>query len=209
MKYYLLTKNWTYRGNFVLTFWCENRNGYTYFKKDAGLYEYEDAFSIAKGCNYNAFPLPQDVVDTLWTKVVYEPSYTPQDREAVINNCHTRSLLKINPFDLSEGERVDHRSFIVKGECDWLHTKFEEIETVKSDWWDITINEPSEPSDYGIYGSVEGKTYREARKKAFKVVDSDYCDCDFILTMGRFKIKRSYIEQLKTPIVPETWEVES
>lgn len=207
IKYYLLTKNWTYRDNFVLTFWGHNHSGYTYFKENAGLYSYEDAFNSARGCHWNAFPLLADVVDKLWTKVVYEPAYTPQEREVVINNCHTRSLLRIDPFDLSEGERVSHLSFIIKGECDWLHTKFEETKTVKSDWWDITIRYPEDCCEYGSQGTVKGKTYKEARKRAFKVIDDLYCDNDFVKTMKRFYIKRIYKTVLKTPIDPETWEL--
>ena len=206
MKYYLLSIKWTYRGDFALKWWGKNSSGYSIFKNNAGLYEKEKAFSISKGCHWSSFPIPQKVVDDLWTEVIYEPKYSPQEGKIVINNRHTRGLLRIDPFIMEDECRIDHTCFIIKSDCLWLNTFQEEYSIVKTDVWDIIIKEPVEPCEFSSMGEVKGKNYREARKNAFKEIDYIYSDMDFIKTMSRFKVVRQKKKVLVNPICPKSWE---
>ena len=207
MEYYLLSIKWTWRDDFVFTFWCPNSSGYTYFKHKAGLYEYSKAFSIAHGNHFEgAFPVPKEIVDELWTEVVYEREYHPQNGSVIINNSYTRSLLRIDPFWMHSGDRGCNRSsFDILYDCKWIRCGMENTELIRSDKWNILIKDPAEPSEFGSQGIVHGGNYREARKEAYKVVESMYGDGDFILTMNRFTVKRIIEERLVDKIHEHPW----
>jgi len=206
MKYYLFSVKWTYRGDFALKFWGRNSSGYSMLKDNIGLYDKKEAFTIASTGHGSAFPIPQEIVDKLWTKVVYEPQYSPQEGFIVISNSYTRGILKIDPFLLKDECRIDHTCFIIKDDCKWLHTHQETYKIIKTDSWDIIIKDPVEPCEFGSIGTVKGRTYKEARREAFKEVDSIYIDVDFIKTMNRFKVVRKSKKILTNPIEPKTWE---
>lgn len=207
MLYYLISIKWTYRNNFVFELWNPASNGYTYFKHKSGLYNKESAFKIAHGNHFEgAFPVPQNVVDQLWTQVMYEPTTHPQKSEIIINNSYTRNAMRIDPFWMHSGDRgVDRHSFELLEDCPWIKDNPEPTKRVKTNRWDITIREPEEPYEFGSQGTAIGKTYREARKDAFRIINDQYMNNDYLLTMSRFKIKRISEDILVNPIPEHPW----
>lgn len=207
MLYYLISIKRTYRNDFVFHLWQPESSGYTYFKHKSGLYEKEKAFSIAHGNHFEgAFPVPMNVVDQLWTQVNYEPHNHLQHGDIIINNSYTRNAMRINPFCMHSGDRGVHKdSFELLQDCPWLHDSPEPTESIKTNKWDITIREPEEPYEYGSVGTAVGENYLEARKEAFKIIDDQYMDNDFILTMKRFKISRISEDRLINQIPEHPW----
>ncbi len=210
MTYYLLSIKWTYRYDFPFTFWGPNGNGYTYFKETAGIYnsdeaaQYEDPYLKESG----AFPVPVKIIDKLWTPCIYDRQYNDSIRHMVINNAYTRNFMRIDPYNMHDGERAASRaSFDIQGPYEWINYPPEETKTIKTDTWDITIREPKDGCEYGSQGIANGKTYKEARKEAYKKVNDMYGDYDFLVTMKRFKIKRIYEKQLLHSLKIKTWEI--
>ena len=162
---------------------------------------------IAHGNHFEgAFPVPMNVIDQLWTQVNYEPQHHLQHGEVIINNSYTRNAMRIDPFWMHSGDRGVHRnSFELLEDCPWINDNPEPTERVKTNRWDITIREPIEPYEFGPVGTAVGENYREARKDAFKIIDDQYMDNDFILTMKRFRIKRISEDRLVNPIPDRPW----
>lgn len=210
-KYYIISIKWTYKKDFAFNFWGPNNLGYSRFKKDVGLYDYDKAFSIAGGCHFDGWPVPQSVVDSLWVKAVYEPRFSSRDCHIVINCKQTRELLRINPFSLQEGERMDYTNFLLLEEPGYTSNgglyEMEEYKIIKTNWWSVYCKDPQESHEFGEMFQVEGATYKEARKEAYKEVNSWSIHDNFLEVMDYFKIERIKEKVLINQY--KTWEKEN
>lgn len=67
MEYYIISLKHTSKGDTALTFWCANGGGYTWHRRNAGIYTEEQ---IQKHVNEYNVAVPKDKVDPFWMRAL-------------------------------------------------------------------------------------------------------------------------------------------